>query len=69
MQDAALNVLVVEDDQSILSIVADTLADGGFQPVMASSGEDALALLRGNNFRVLVIDISFGSDRAPSEKQ
>jgi DNA-binding response OmpR family regulator len=63
MQDAALNVLVVEDDQSILSIIADTLADGGFQPVVASSGEDALTVLSANNYRVLVVDIAFGTDR------
>jgi DNA-binding NtrC family response regulator len=41
-----LEIMVVEDDQHIQRIVEETLSDGGFEPVIASSGEEALALLR-----------------------
>ena len=39
------------------------LGDGGFQPAVASTGEEALTLLSANKYRLLVIDISFGNDR------
>jgi len=59
----ALIILVVEDDQSIQSIVEEALSDGGFKPTIASSGEEALTLLGGSKYRVLVIDIKLGKDR------
>ena len=55
--DEALVILVVEDDQTIQSIVEEALSDGGFEPAIASSGEEALTLLGGSKYRVLVIDI------------
>ena len=61
--EEALVILVVEDDQSIQSIVEEALSDGGFEPAIASSGEDALTLLSANKYRVLVIDISLAKDR------
>jgi DNA-binding response OmpR family regulator len=61
--EEALVILVVDDDQSIQSIVEEALSDGGFEPAIASSGEDALTLLSANKYRVLVIDISLGKDR------
>jgi DNA-binding response OmpR family regulator len=42
--EAALDetlILVVEDDQTIQSIVPEALSDGGFEPAIASSGEEA----------------------------
>jgi CheY-like chemotaxis protein len=61
--DEALVVLVVEDDQTIQSIVEEALSDGGFEPAIAASGEEALTLLGGSKYRVLVIDIKLGKDR------
>jgi len=61
--EEALVILVVDDDQSIQSIVEEALSDGGVEPAIASSGEDALTLLSANKYRVLVIDISLGKDR------
>ena len=58
-----LEVIVVEDDQSIQSVVEEALSDGGFEPVIASSGVEALTLLSGSNYRALVIDIELGKDR------
>ena len=61
----ALVVLVVEDEQSLQSILEEALSDGGFQSEIASSGEEALTLLSGRKgaYRVLVVDIRFGKDR------
>lgn len=56
-----LRVLVVDDDSSILHLL-EILSDGGFEPMVASTGEEAIALLNANRFRVVIIDISFGMD-------
>ena len=61
--DEAVEILVVDDDTSIQSIVDDALSDGGFKSTVASSGEEALSLLSVNKFRVIVVDIAFGRDR------
>jgi DNA-binding response OmpR family regulator len=58
-------ILVVEDDQAIQSLVVEALSDGGFQPAIADSGEMALTLINGreSKYRMLVIDIKLGKDR------
>ena len=55
-------VLIVEDDELIQSIVEDALAEGGFKPVIASSGENAVELLDASHskYRALVTDINLG---------
>jgi len=60
-----LVVLVVENDESILSIVEATLTDGGFEPAIASSGEQAVTLLKGSKSkcRALVTDIDLGQGK------
>src|SRR3981189_3013368 len=52
-------ILVVEDDQSVQTIVEDALSDGGFEPAIAASGEEAVTLLKGGktNYCALVTDI------------
>jgi DNA-binding response OmpR family regulator len=53
-------ILVIEDDQQIQGIVEDALTDGGFEPAIAASGEEAVTLLKGDKgkYRVLVTDIN-----------
>jgi DNA-binding response OmpR family regulator len=55
-------VLVVDDDHLLQTLVQGALSDGGFEPSMISSGEEALALLGEPtaNYRVLVTDINLG---------
>jgi DNA-binding response OmpR family regulator len=55
-----LVIMVIEDDQQIQGIVEDALTDGGFEPAIAASGEEAVTLLKGNRgkYRALVTDIS-----------
>ncbi len=52
-------VLVVEDDAPVQTIVEDALTDGGFEPAIAASGEEAVTLLNGirGKYRALVTDI------------
>jgi DNA-binding response OmpR family regulator len=56
---------VIEDDQLLQSIVEETLTEGGFEVVIASSGVDALELLDGSQglYRALVTDINLGSGK------
>src|SRR6478672_7969687 len=47
----------------IQSVVEEALSYGGLEPAIASSGEEALTLLSGSKYRILVIDIKLGKDR------
>jgi CheY-like chemotaxis protein len=60
-----LVVLVVDDDPSILSIVEAALTDGGFALAIASSGEEAVTLLKEGKrkCRALVTDIDLGQGK------
>ena len=60
-----LVVLVVDDDPSILSLVEAALTDGGFGLAIASSGEEAVTLLKESKrkYRALVTDIDLGQGK------
>ena len=60
-----LVILVVEDDHLIQSVIEESLTEGGFEIVIASSGENALELLDASEgkFRALVTDINLGQDK------
>lgn len=53
-------ILVVEHDSMVQAIVEDALSEGGFQPAMAGSAEEAVNLLQSGqmNYRALVIDVN-----------
>ena len=53
-------ILVIEDDPPIQVVVEDALIDGGFEPAIAPSGEEAVTLLKGGHtkYRALVTDIN-----------
>ena len=55
-----LVILVIEDDQAIQTIVDEALTEGGFEPAIAASGEEAVTLLKGGltKYRALVTDIA-----------
>jgi CheY-like chemotaxis protein len=55
-----LLVLVIEDDPEVQALIDEALCDGGYEPALASSGEEAVTLLKGRltNYRVLVTDIN-----------
>jgi CheY-like chemotaxis protein len=53
-------ILVVEDEELIQSLVEETLREGGFEPAIATAGEEAVTLLKGHHgkYRALVTDIN-----------
>jgi DNA-binding response OmpR family regulator len=55
-----LLILVIEDDLDIQALIDEALCDGGYQPALASSGEEAITLLKGRQtkYRALVTDIN-----------
>lgn len=55
-----LLVLVVEDDQAIQGLVEDALTDGGFEPSIAASGEEAITLLKGDQIKYLALVTDIG---------
>jgi CheY-like chemotaxis protein len=63
--EESLVILVIEDDPPIQVVVEDALTEGGFEPAVAPSGEEAVTLLKGNKskYRALVTDINLGRDK------
>jgi CheY-like chemotaxis protein len=53
-------ILVIEDDPEIQAIIDEALCEGGYEPALAVSGEEAVTLLKGGQipYRVLVTDIN-----------
>jgi DNA-binding response OmpR family regulator len=60
MLEQLILILVVEDDQAVQGILEDALTEGGFEPAIAASGEEAVTLLKGYKakYRALVTDIN-----------
>jgi len=52
-------ILIAEDDAAIQAIIEDALIDGGFEPAIARSGEEATTLLKGRvaAYRAVITDI------------
>jgi CheY-like chemotaxis protein len=63
--DDLVVILVVEDDQTIQSVIEEALSDGGFEIAIASSGEQAVELVNAANppFRAVVTDINLGRNQ------
>jgi len=53
-------VLVIEDDLQIQAIIDEALCEGDYEPALATSGEEAVTLLKGSQlpYRMLVTDIN-----------
>jgi DNA-binding NarL/FixJ family response regulator len=51
-------ILVVDDDDGMRQLVVATLRDGGFEPVGAASGEEALRLVADDQLRLAVLDVN-----------
>ena len=59
-------ILVIEDDELVQSLVVEALIEGGFEPAIAASGEEAVTLLKSSSlikerlvtYRGLVTDIN-----------
>ena len=51
------NILLVDDDVSILLLVSDVLEENGMNVVTARSGEEAVRLMEGQGFDLILLDI------------
>ncbi len=56
-KSAETQVLVVDDDVSILGVVSEVLEDDGYAVMTASSGEEAIDLLRDNQYSLVMSDL------------
>jgi len=54
---AETRVLIVDDDASILGVVAEVLEDDGYIVTTASTGEEAIDCLKGDEFALVMSDI------------
>src|SRR4030067_531646 len=50
-------VLVVDDEKSILEALSDTLRDDGYEVINASSGEEALTLVKEQPPELILLDV------------
>lgn len=50
-------ILVVDDDASIQMLLSDVLQENGYTVETASSGEEAIRLISGNTFDMIILDI------------
>lgn len=59
---AKLLLLLVEDDQSIRSMLQEILEEGGYELILSSNGNEALSSLEGQSdgLRGLITDIDLG---------
>jgi two-component system phosphate regulon response regulator OmpR len=53
----SFRVLLVEDDARLAGMVADYLAEAGFRPAIAATGEDAERRLKAEDFDVIILDL------------
>jgi DNA-binding response OmpR family regulator len=53
----AYKILVVDDDRELRETMSEILVDAGFVIATASSGEEALTVLKGQNFDVVLLDM------------
>ena len=55
-------VLIAEDEAEIRHVLQDAFEDGGFETILASSGDEAIALFdgKGPEIRALLTDINLG---------
>lgn len=54
-----INVLFVEDEADLRSVVVEALSDQGFSVTVASNGAEAIVELRGNvRYAIVVTDVS-----------
>ena len=51
------NILLVDDDVSILLLLSDVLEENGMNVVTARSGEEAVRLMEGQSFDLILLDI------------
>lgn len=57
MKEAQGTVLIVDDEESVRYVLAKELAALGYDPVVVASGQEALASLATQKFRLVMLDV------------
>lgn len=57
---AGEKILIVDDDVSVCKVISRVVSSKGMQPSMAHSGEEAIRLLEGNGYDLVVLDLTLG---------
>ena len=52
------DVLIVEDDESMVKLITEVLKDKGLEMHAVSSGEEALLLMASNSYKLVILDIA-----------
>ena len=50
-------ILVAEDDKGTRRLMQDTLADAGYEPMLAADGQEALDLLMQKHVDLMILDV------------
>jgi two-component system, sensor histidine kinase and response regulator len=56
-ETVAKRILAIDDDEGILELEKAILREGGFEVATARSAEDALVLMRGQSFDLVLLDV------------
>ena len=59
-------ILLVEDDCNLLEVIHESLADEGYRLTKATSGEEAIALLKTKSFDLVITDLIMGRENGIS---
>jgi DNA-binding NtrC family response regulator len=70
MTESKRHLLLVDDEEALRSVVAERLADEGFEVTQAADGDSAVRALDGFAFDVIVSDLRLpGADGSPTDPQ
>jgi DNA-binding NtrC family response regulator len=58
-------ILVVDDEVDVQDVVADVLNDSGYQAQAVGSAAEALAVLDGNTWDLVIVDVRLGDRPGP----
>ena len=58
MRTTTLKILVVDDEEGITALLSETLRLAGFDPVVSTTGPDALELVRKNPVDLVLLDVN-----------
>ena len=61
-----IKVLVIDDDESVLRIVGQTIEAAGWKPLLASSGTEALELMAGDTPDAILLDLKMPDMDGPT---
>jgi DNA-binding NtrC family response regulator len=61
-------ILVVDDDEGILSALTMLLRSEGFVPIATSSPEQALAVLSHEDIRCILMDLNYSADTTSGDE-